>query len=204
MPEPEEIASHHTSLAVWDTASPVIIGHRATLKIGIACPSGCSLTGTSIEVRDENGATIGSGRVGSTPWPGTTALYWVELDVAAPEVEGDHAWSIHATTPEPSHDDITSRVRFVASRRPDQHVRLDVIDKGSRVPVSGVELRLGSFRATTNTAGGASVDVPGGTYEVSAWKIGYELLATTALISDNTTLRLELMLTVEPEQPYWM
>ena len=215
MSEREEIASHashDTSLAVWDLASPVVAGRRATLKVGIACPSGCDLTGTRIDVYNETGTRIGGASLGSAPWPATTALYWAELEVAAPEAEGDHSWSLQATAPldhargrpEPSHGHATSIVRFVASRPPEHRVTLEVIDKGSGVPLTGVELRLGRFRAATNEAGIAHVEVPGGTYEVCAWKIGYDVLSITAQIAGDTTIHLEVAVAPEPEQPYWM
>jgi hypothetical protein len=222
MSEREEIASpnlHTTSLAVWDFASPVVAGRRATLKVGIACSSGCDLTGTRIDVYDEAGARVGGGSLGSAPWPATIALYWAELEVAAPEAEGGHSWSLQATAPldqargalsdsrkasEPSHGHATSMVRFVASRPPEHRVTLEVIDRGSAVPLTGVELRLGRFRATTNEAGIARVEVPGGTYEVCAWKIGYDVLSSTAHVTGDTTIRLEVAVAPEPEQPYWM
>jgi hypothetical protein len=60
------------------------------------------------------------------------------------------------------------------------------------------------FRTATGDAGIAHVDVPRGTHVVSAWKIGYELLSTTADITGDATVRLEVA-TAEPrDQPYWM
>lgn len=201
---PDDVAGHETSLAVWDLASPMVIDRQATLKVGITCPSGCSLAGAHIEIRDEQGTSIGSGRVGSASWPGTTALYWVEVAVTAPDTEGDHAWSVHAIPLEPSHRPVTSVVRVVACRPPEHRVTFDVIEQGSAAPVAGVELRLGSFRAATDSTGLAHIHVPGGTYDVCAWKSGYDLLSTTARISENAPLRLELTLTPQTEQPYWM
>ena len=202
MSKREEIASpniHATSLAVWDLASPVVIGRRATLKVGIACSSGCELAGTRVDVYNETGTRVGGGSLGSAPWPGTTALYWAELDVAAPEVEGEHAWTLEA-----SHGHATSIVRLVAVRPPEHRVTLEVIDLGSRVPLAGVELRLGRFRAATNEAGIAHVEVPGGVYEVCAWKIGYDVLSSTVHVTGDTTMYLEAAVAREPEQPYWM
>jgi hypothetical protein len=204
MSERKEIASHETNFAVWDLASPVVAGRRATLKVGIACSSGCDLTGTRIDVYTETGTRVGGGSLGPAPWPATTALYWAELDVAAPEAEGDHAWSLQATAPEPSHGHATSIVRFVASRPPEHTVTLQVIDKSGGVPLTGVELRLGRFRAVTDEAGIAHVEVPGGTYEVCAWTIGYDVLSRTAHVAGDTTIRLEVAVAAEPERPYWM
>ena len=201
MPERE---AHTTSLASWDLASPVVAGRRATLKVGVACSSGCDLTGTRIDVYNDTGTRVGGGRLGSQPWPATSALYWVELDVAAPDAEGDHAWSLQATTPEPPHVHQPSTLRIVAVRPPEHRVTLQVIDKGSGDPLTGVELRVGRFRAATNETGIAHVDVPGGTYEVCAWKIGYDLLSSTVHVSGDTTVRLEVEAAPAPEQPYWM
>ena len=203
MSDPEE-ALHHTSLAVWDLASPVVIGRRATLKVGLACSSGCSLTGARVNVYDETGTTVGGGRLLSASWPDTAALYWTELDVATPAGEGDHAWTVEAIPPEPSHDRATTTIHLVASRPPEHHVTLAVVEKGSGVPVAGVELRLGIFRTATNDAGVAHVAVPCGSYDVCAWKIGYDLLSSTTLVSSDMTIHLEVTLTPQAEQPYWM
>ncbi len=197
-------ADHETSLAVWDVPSPVIAGRRATLKVGIACPSSCNLTGTRVDVYDETGARVGGGQIMSGPWPATDALYWVECDVAAPPTEGEHAWNVRATLPGDSHGHAAATVRVLASRPPEHHVTLEVIEKGSGRPVGGVELRVGVFRTTTGDAGVAHVDVPGGTHDVSAWKIGYELLSTRADITGDATVRLEVATAEQREQPYWM
>jgi hypothetical protein len=201
---PETASPHEASLAVWDLASPVVVGRPTTLKIGIACPSGCSLSGTTIDIRDEKGATIASGRAGSEPWPDTLALYWVELDVAAPETEGTHALRIHAASQDSVHPPLESIVRLVTSRPPEHRVTFEVIERGRGIPLGGVELRVGAFRAATSDAGLAYVDVPGGTYEVCAWKIGHDLLSTTTHVAGDTTIRLEVVVTPESEQPYWM
>jgi hypothetical protein len=200
VPEPE----HTISLAVWDLSSPVVIGRRATLKVGIACSSGCDLSGTVVDIYNEAGARVGAATLGSAPWGATTALYWAELGVTSPEAEGDHAWSIHAKTLLAAHGDATSTVHFIACKPPEHRVTLHVIDKNSGVPLARVELRLGRFRAATDAAGVAHVDVPAGMYDVGTWKNGYEVVSKTVDIGGDTTIRLELSAAPEPEQPYWM
>ena len=196
--------SHEISLAVWDLPSPVIVGRRAALKAGVSCPYGCSLTGAAIEVRDEQGAILGSGVVGADPWRGTMALYWVEFDVAAPHTEGIHTWRMRAAAPHAGHAALESIVRVVASRPPEHRVTFEVSERGTGIPLADVELRIGAFRATTNDAGRAVVDVPGGTYDVHAWKLGYDLLSSATSVTADATLRLEVAVTLSPEQPYWM
>jgi hypothetical protein len=196
-------APHETSLAVWDLISPIIVGRRATLKVGVACRSGCNLSGVSVDVYNEAGARVGGGTLGPAPWPATAALYWVELDLAAPEREGDLLLEIHATPTLP-HADATSVVTFVVSRPPEHRVTLRVIDKTSGAPLAGVELRLGRFRTATNVGGIARVELPAGTYEVGTWKNGYEMASKTAVVAADITIDLALTAAREPDQPYWM
>ena len=201
---PDTASAHDLSLAVWDVPSPAVSGRRATLKIGISCPSGCSLSGTTIDIRNAEGATIASSRVGSEPWPDTLALYWVELDVAAPETEGTHALRIHAASQDSVHPPLESIVSVVASRPPEHRVTFEVIEKVSRDPVGGVELRVGPFRAVTDDVGIVRVDVPGGSYEVCAWKIGHELFTATTHVAADMSIQIEIAVTLLPDQPYWM
>jgi len=204
MTSPRDDAGHETSLAVWDLTSPVAVGRRATLKVGVSCSFGCDLAGTTVDVYNEEGARVGGGTLGSQPWLATAALYWVELDVAPAETEGDHSWSVRARTLNPSHNDASFVVPFNACQPPEHRVILAVLDRDSRVPLSGVELRLGRFRTATNDAAIARVEVPSGTYDVGTWKLGYETISKTVAISGNTTIQLELTATPESEQPYWM
>jgi hypothetical protein len=196
--------SHELSLAVWDLPSPVVIGRQTTLKVGVACPSGCNLAGTRVDIYDGTRARIGGGTLGPSPWPASAALYWAELEIAPTDVEGDHSWCIDATTLEPTHTSATSVVRVVACKPPEHRVTLEVVDHHSSLPLGGVELRLGSFRAATNEAGIAHIDVPGGSYEVGTWKIRYKMVSKTVHIADDTTIHFELTPEPEPEQPYWM
>ena len=205
MTEPSRAgANHEISLAVWDVPSPVVIGHRTTLKVGISCQSRCSLAGTAIEIRDEQGASIGCGRVGAEPWPGTMALYWVEIDVMTPATDGDRAWSIAAATADETHTPLTSVARVIACRPPEHRVTFEVIEKTCGGPLAGVELRVGAFRAATDDAGIACVAVPGATYDIGTWKLGYKVLSKTTDIARDLTIRLELIAVPEAEQPYWM
>jgi hypothetical protein len=202
--EVSHIQPHDVSLATWDLSSPIVAGRRATLKVGVTCSSGCNLAGTRLDVYSETGTSLGGATVGSALWPGTNALYWAELDAAAPDDEGDHSWTIKARGLQAPHAEATSVVRFVAVKPPEHLVTLEVIDKGSGAPLGGVELRIGPFRTATDDAGVARVEVPAGTYEVATWKIGYGMFTGTAQVSADTTIRVEVAVTPEAEQPYWM
>jgi hypothetical protein len=199
------IPSHHEiSLAVWDLPSPVVMGRRATLKAGISCPYGCSLAGTAIDILDAQGVSLGNGRVGTEPLRGTMALYWAEIEVVTPDVEGDCAWSVYATPIEPDHDALSGSIGVVASRPPEHRVTVEVKEHGSGRPLGDVELRLGRFRAATNDEGISHVEVPRGTYDVGTWKNGYRVVSRTIDVATDATIRLELIAEPDAEQPYWM
>ena len=79
-------------------------------------------------------------------------------------------------------------------------------DIGGHAMVSGgrIELRLGMFRATTNEAGIAHVEVCGGTYDATAWKRGYEILSRSVHVAADVSIQLEVVAASDREQPYWM
>jgi hypothetical protein len=195
--------SHEISLAVWDVPSPVIAGRRTTIRVGVTCPEGCNLSGTAVDVHNDTGEHVGAGTLRSEPWPATAALYWAELDLVAPERTGELSLCISATPMLP-HDDATSIVRCVVSAPPEHRVTLHVIDKTSGAPLANVDVRVGRFRAATDQAGIAPVDVPGGPYQVGTWKNGYEMASTAVVVAADATIDLELTTAREPDQPYWM
>ena len=101
------------------------------------------------------------------------------------------------------HEDATSIVSCVVSAPPEHRVTLHVIDKSSRTPLANVDVRVGRFRAATDEAGIAYVDVPGGPYEVGTWKNGYEIAAASVIVAADTSISLELTAARERDQPYW-
>src|SRR5262249_37248011 len=62
-----------SSLAVWSIPSPVTTGAPFEIAVGARSAGGCVLTGTQIEVRDQDDHVLGRGQLGATPWPGTSA-----------------------------------------------------------------------------------------------------------------------------------
>ena len=211
MSERDETA-HGTSLAVWEVTSPVVARCRASLKAGITCSCGCNLAGTRLEVYNEAGVRVGGAVARPEPWPGTQGLYWASIDVTAPDAEGDHIWTVgaaaHTVSDESGtgtpHEPAIFTHRFVVSRAGEHTVTVAVVEKGSGAPVPGVELRMGMFKATTSDAGTALLHVPRGTYDVIAWKMGYELQSQMAHVGADRVVQLELIAASEPEHPYWM
>ena len=91
-----------------------------------------------------------------------------------------------------------------------RHARRVVGNVGSRrcfrdlPPCHDVALRMGVYRTTTGHDGSAALELPRGTYEVTAWKTGYELATTTADVAGNTTIELSLVALPVQQEEYWM
>jgi hypothetical protein len=189
-----------TSLAVWDIPSPVVMGRPFDVKAGAKSASDVKLTGRAIEVCDDAGAVLGQGCLGDAPWPGTSGLYWTQLRLSAPDREGPRTWSVRfaATDVELPHDGSTSNFTVTVTRPAEHRVIVKVAEKDSGNPVEDAEVRLGVYRATTNPAGIATVEVPSGTYELVVWKVGYDIpIVSTEVDADRTV---EVEATVVPEE----
>ena len=180
---------HGTSLAVWDVPA-VAAGERFRVTVGAKSESGCPLGGGRIEVLDSAGKVVGAGALGEQPWPGTTALYWVELELTAaqPGVMELTARLDAASLDEPHQD--ASAAFGVSVVAPPEHV-LTVTLASDGVPIEGAYIRLGPMRATTDAAGIAMVKLAKGRYELVAWKAGFDIAPLPLSIETDTAVTIE-------------
>ena len=157
------------------------------------CAVGCPLAGHLIVVRDEAGDKVGEGRLGHTPWPGTTALYGAEVTLTAPAQEGPHSWSVTFTAAEAEtpHDDASVTFSLWTAGPPEHRVTIAVIDQATAVPLANVQVRLGSYRAATDQRGQATVEVPKGRYDLSFWKVGYAVRSRLVEVAGTVSIRVE-------------
>jgi len=179
------------------------------VKVGVACSEGCVLGAHEIEVIDGEGAALARARLSDTPWAGTNALYWTDVELKAPGSEGRHVWQIRS-----SHDVASGFSRkdhsssatfsFTTAGQPEHSVTIAAMDALAGTPVDGVELRLGAYRGTTDDKGVATIAVPSGSYEVVVWKVGYEASPVAVAVTADITVRIEMQLVRKAEQPYWM
>jgi hypothetical protein len=189
-----------SSLAVWDIPSPVVMGDAFDIKAGAKSAGDVKLTGRTIEVCDETGAVLAQGCLGDAPWPGTSGLYWTQLRVPAPDREGPCAWSARfaATDVELPHDGATSNFSVAVTRPAEHRLTVKVSEKDTVNPVEGADVRVGVYRATTDPAGMAAIDVPKGTYELVVWKVGYDIPIQSIRIDTDRALEVEA--TIAPEE----
>ena len=183
---------HATSLAVANP-SPVVMGSPFKIKVGAKSSGACELQGAQVEIQDETGARVGVGTLGDAPWVETGALYWTEIDLAAPMKEGVVSWSARLapaalTIP---HDGSSAEFSFAAVRPPEHSVTVSVIEKDTGIPIANAQVRLGAHRASTDESGLAKLGTSSGTYDVIAWKGGYQSPSRTVTVTEDVGVQIE-------------
>jgi hypothetical protein len=191
---------HATSLAVWDTPSPVVRGEKFEVKIGAKCTAACGLAGKGVEIRDEAGKLMGSGIIGEATVPGTTGLYGAVVTLKAPRKLKLHEWIVSFSPVELKlpHGEATSRFTFIAVAEPAHSVSVKVVDKKTKAPVAGAQVRLGFYRAITDEKGAAKVRVPKGEFPLVVTRVGFEMPERRLLVSKD--LRVQVGAEQLPEE----
>jgi hypothetical protein len=186
---------HRTSLAVWAVPSPVPIGGRFSVMVGAKSSGACDLQGASVEISDEAGVTVGQGTLGQAPWPGTSGLYWAEIGLTAPPGEGTFSWSAAFPAQELnlSHDGSSATFGFAAVRRPEHRLTIEVTQSEPAAPLADVQVALGPWRAATDAAGMACLEVPAGHFILAVWKSGFEAAPQAVAIARDIFLQVEMV-----------
>jgi hypothetical protein len=198
---------HDTSLAVWGVPSPIVMDQPFRIQVGATCSARCDLRGKEIEICDETDDSIARGTLGDTPYDGTRALYWTEVDLVAPAKEGSTSRSIRfaPTGLRLAHDGASARFGFETVRPPRYSVAVKVVEKDAGTPVEDAQVRLGVYFAYSDANGLAKVAMPQGTYSLDVLKTGYEAPSRVLELNDDVTLEVEVAV-VPPENPdaYWL
>jgi hypothetical protein len=193
---------HATSLAVWDMPAPVVAGERFTIRVGAKSSADCQLEGQEIEICDETGSVAGRATLQGSPWPGTSGLYWTQVELVAPANDGLSSWSARFAPAglESAHDETSSHFHVAVVRPPEHTVTVKIIEKESAAPVGDVQVRLGAHRGATDQSGVAQIRVGKGRYDLHIWKVGYEAPGRTVDIDDDLAVEIEAV-ALPPEDP---
>src|SRR3954470_14271982 len=190
-----------TSLAVWDIPSPIVKGERFTIKVGAKSAANAELTGLEVAVFDNSDKVAAHGRLRDTPWPGTAALYWDEVELTAPTEEGLSKWSVRFAADGLAlpHDGTAAEFSAVVSRPPEHRLTVKVIEQKSKEPIADVQVRLGPFRGATDPTGMAEVMMPKGRYDLHVWKTAYEAPAHSIEIKGDLSVEVEAVFVPEED-----
>jgi hypothetical protein len=191
---------HQTSLAVWDIPSPVPVGSRFRIKVGAKSSGECTLAGAAIDIRDAGGTRLGQGTLGEAPLPGTSALYFAEIELAAPVQEGTASWTavFAADDAKLPHLGASATFGVMAVRPPAHRLTVTVVEAESHAPIENVQIGFGPYRAATDAAGRAELATAAGTYELSVRKPEFEAAPLTLDIDEDKSV--EVALTPLPKE----
>jgi hypothetical protein len=196
--------AHTTSVNVWGLPSAITAGERFRFTVGIKCSAGCKLTGRQLSIVDDEGAHVGAGRLREDLWPGTSALYFAEVEAEAPMAIGDHRWQ--ATIPGSDsgvpHAEgvITFAVKVVSP--PDHVVTVEAFDGERQTPIAGAHVLLHPYRAITDGSGVARLKVAKGRYHLFVSGFNYIAYENIIDVAADVTTRAKLMAEPEGHEDY--
>lgn len=183
---------HSTSLAAWDIPSPVVRASSFAVKVGAKCSACCGLGGRHVEIRDDAGSVVGAGALGDTTLPGTTGLYFTTLHLTAPDELKLNTWTVSFAAPELklAHGGATSSFSFVTVPAPQHSVSVKVVNKATKAPVAGAQIRLGPYRTVTDASGAAKLGVPAGKFRLVVTRAGYAMPERNLNVAKDLNLRI--------------
>jgi hypothetical protein len=197
---PIVVVPHAASVSVWGLPSAIAAGERFSFNVGIKCSAGCKLAGRPLCVIDDDGTEVSAASLREDVWPGTSALYFAEVDAQAPRTAGDYQWWVEVAGSDAGAPHAAGGCTFAVKvvKAPDHEVTVEAFDTDKQTPIKGAHVLLYPYRALTDERGVAKVKVPKGRYtlHVSGFNyIGHESIIDVA---SDVTARAEL--TVEPEE----
>ncbi len=202
------VVPHSTSLAVWGVPSPMRAS-AFSIKVGIKCSAGCHLAGQLVVVHDEARRKLGEGTLGKAPRPGTDALYEAELRLVAPDRAGVFSCSVDFSGDGLRLPHVGTRGGFTfrCLEPPEHTVSVRVVPDGVDSSLEDIEVRLGPYRAMTDSAGMARVAVAKGAYELSVWRIDLEPVRLEIDVTEDTEIEVGTgprQVVDEDEERMWM
>jgi hypothetical protein len=176
------------SLAVWDLPAAIPAGESFSVKAGVKSSSGMGLGGGLVELHDEAGAVVASALLGDAPWPGSEALYWVEIALQAPPAPGSLTFIAHfgGEDLKDPHEPASSGFSVNVMARAEHTLTVTVAAGGA--PLADAVVRLGPYRAPTDASGTAKVRLAKGRYELVVWKTGYEMTAIPIAVEADASI----------------
>jgi hypothetical protein len=196
------VKPHTTNVVAWDIPSAVVAGERFRIKVGIKCSNECHLTNRDFGIYDHKGAQVATGTLPGDRWPGTTGLYFAEVELEAPAAEGLYTWSVKCPGSDVgiphAEGSVSFGVRVVS--HPEYVVTVETVDKVSQTPLSGARVVMHPYRAVTDERGVAEVRVAKGAYKLFVSQTRYLTFGLPVEVTADMTARAELDLEPVPER----
>ncbi len=185
---------HNIHIVVWDVPSTIECGKAFSIKLGVKCDRECGSDGWLLKISDHEGNELTSATLSDEPWPDTTALYYAEVELNAPDTEGLYAWKSKVAVAELEIPHSESRTDFNVRAVPPAECVLTVeaIDLESQTPVEGAKVVVHPYRTFTDERGLAEVRVPKGEYRLFVSGKNYFPFRSDIEVTSDMTIRAEL------------
>jgi hypothetical protein len=185
---------HNISVIVWDVPSAIECSAKFSLRIGVKCPFECRHDEWLIEVNDHNGNQNACTSLSDEPWPDTTALYYAEMELTAPDSTGIYSWvaKVPAIEKDISHTECAAGFNLRVVAKPECILTVEAIDSESQSPVAGAKVVVHPYRTTTDKNGMAQVRVPKGEYRLFVSGKNYFPFRSEREVQSDMTIRAEL------------
>ncbi|MGH9253005.1 MAG: hypothetical protein ACRD3C_00380 [Vicinamibacterales bacterium] len=196
--------AHAASVNAWGLPSTIAAGERFQLKIGVKCSAGCRLTGRPLTIVDHEGAQVGAASLADDIWPGTSALYYAEVDVVAPFIAGDYRWQAKTPGSDSGVPHAAGSCTFAVKvvNAPDHEVRVEAIDSEKQTPIEGAHVLVHPYRAFTDEKGVAKIKVAKGRYKLVVSGFKYIAYQNIIDVAGDVTTRAELRAEPEGQEDY--
>jgi hypothetical protein len=188
------VKAHAAQLNVWDVPSAIEAGQRFRFMVGVRCSAGCNLVGRALSIVNHVGSPVGAAHLGHAIWPGTDALYVVEVEAQAPPAAGSYQWEVTtaASSSELPHTAGSLAFGLKVVSPPDCEIAVEAIDKEKQTPIKGARVVMHPYRATTEEDGIARLKVTRGQYDVLVSASKYVPVRITVEVSGDMITRAEL------------
>jgi len=196
------VKPHTTHVVTWDTPSAVVVGELFRMKVGIKCSNECNFKSRNFGIYDHDGAQVATSTISADRWPGTTGLYFAEVELEAPAREGLYTWSVRSPGSDVgiphAEGSISFGVRVVS--HPEYLVTVEAVDKDSQTPLSGARVVMHPYNAVTDERGLAKVRVAKGAYRLFVSQTRYLTFGLPVEVTADMKARVELELEPVPER----
>lgn len=193
----ETTERHDRSIVVWDVPSAIERGTTFTVMVGVKCSAECAPDTWVFGIRDHAGRVLASRRVGTLPWPGTSALFHAEAELMAPDEEGLYAWeafapAIDADDEDLGHGEACTSFNLRVVRPPECLLTVVALDKESQSLIKGAKVVVHPYRTITDERGVAELRVPKGAYRLFVTGRGYFPYRHDGDATEDATITAEL------------
>ncbi|SVA23495.1 uncharacterized protein METZ01_LOCUS76349 [marine metagenome] len=188
------VKPHSTRVVVWDVPSTIESGETFSVKLGVNCSGECRPDGWTVEVRDQDRERRATVTFGGEPWPGTSALYYAEVELSAPDTDGLHTWEARALADDLNlpHAEAVAPFGVRVVPAPECLLMVVAVDMESQTPVQGAKVVVHPYKTFTDERGVAEVRIPKGEYRLFVSGKKYFPFRSDGEIETDVTIKAEL------------